>query len=125
MNEFNTDMNLDYVENHKSITSCKSNKRNGNQLPSVIAQWKGENIPESFTFLDAVPAHRVREYIPPPTRCYKCQVWKQIAAKCNNAIKCGAKIHETSEGGDKLDCGVEVEKQCANCQRKGVTAWHP
>lgn len=118
-------MNLDYVENHKSITSCKRNKRNGNQLPSVIAQWKFENISESVIFWDAVPAHGVREYISPPTRCYKCQVWKHIAAKCNNAIKCGAKIHETSEIGNKLDCRVEVEKQCANCQMKGVTAWHP
>ena len=52
----------------------------------------------------------VREYVPPPMRCYKCQRYGHIATFCKGKqrfVKCGGD-HEY----DKCESDV---KKCSNC----------
>lgn len=53
----------------------------------------------------------IRDYLV-PTRCYKCQIWGNIAAKCTSRLtcsKCGKDGHNFEE------CPDKSTDKCANC----------
>lgn len=55
-------------------------------------------------------SYMVREYIPPPLRCFKCQRFGHVAGQCRGKIRC-AKCGGEHEYGQ---CGETVLK-CCNC----------
>ena len=57
-------------------------------------------------------SYQVREYIPPPLRCYKCQKYGHVAAVCRGKARCGKCGGEDHEYG-KCKQGVKVK--CCNC----------
>lgn len=53
----------------------------------------------------------MREFIPPPVRCYKCQGYGHFAKVCKGKQRCG-KCGGDHENGQ---CGVSDVRKCCNC----------
>ena len=53
----------------------------------------------------------VREYIPPPLRCFKCQRFGHVAGQCRGKLRC-AKCGGEHEYGK---CGKDDVLKCCNC----------
>ena len=56
-------------------------------------------------------SYSVREYIPPPIRCFKCQRFCHVASQCRDKIRC-AKFGGDHEY-DKWD--KDAVLKCCNC----------
>lgn len=55
-------------------------------------------------------------------RCFRCQAYGHLAAKCKAAKVCG---HCAGEGHDRKECPKKAEGSiCANCRRVGREAGH-
>lgn len=56
-------------------------------------------------------SYPVREYVPHPLRCFKCQRFGHVATQCRGKLRC-AKCGNEHEYGQ---CGDNAELKCCNC----------
>lgn len=84
--------------------------RNGERVDStsVLLEFKGKEKPDKIMI--GYLSFSVRNYIPPPMRCYKCQRYGHTAKICNGKQRCGRCGGEHSYG----ECG-EKPIRCCNC----------
>ena len=61
----------------------------------------------------------VREYIPHPLRCFKCQRFGHVAAQCRGKIRCSKCGSEHEYG----QCGDNTELKCCNCGGRHSAAY--
>ena len=76
---------------------------------SVMISFDEDRLPERVKV--GYVSYAVRPYIPPPTRCFKCQRFGHIAVACrakNRCAKCGGD-HEYG------NCGEGTKIKCCNC----------
>ena len=70
-------------------------------------------------------SYLVRQYIPPPIRCYKCQRFGHVAVQCrgkHRCAKCGGE-HEYGKCGDKAvlkccNCGGDHSAAYGGCEKQ-------
>lgn len=79
------------------------------ETESVLLEFKMESLPKVVHF--GFMRYSVREYIPKPMRCFKCQKFGHIAKMCKAARKC-ARCSGDHEYGQ---CGEGVRPKCCNC----------
>lgn len=77
---------------------------------SILLSMREETLPTRVRV--GYMSYQVREYIPPPLRCFKCQKYGHIAAVCRGKARCGKCGGEDHEYG-KCKQGVKVK--CCNC----------
>lgn len=76
---------------------------------SVMIQFEGNTLPIKVKL--GFMSFSVREYIPPPLRCFKCQRMGHVANACKGKMRC-AKCGGEHEYG-KCEEGTEIK--CCNC----------
>ena len=86
-------------------------KRNGERVEStsLLLGFKELRIPEKVMI--GYLSFRVREFIPPPMRCFKCQRYGHVAANCSGKERCG-KCGGNHQYGQ---CGEGAVRKCCNC----------
>lgn len=86
-------------------------KRNGERVDStsVLLEFKEAVLPERV--MVGYMSFCVREYVPPPMRCYKCQRYGHIAKVCHSKQRCGKCGGEHEYG----QCSDAEIKKCCNC----------
>lgn len=111
--------------------------RNGERVDSFSVMIKlDEKVLPGKMYIGFM-SYDVRQYIPPPLRCFKCQKFGHVAAICKGKQKCGrcAGEHEYGqcEEGAKIKCincggehssayrGCEASKRAAEVQKIKVT----
>jgi hypothetical protein len=63
--------------------------------------------------------YRVREFNPPPTRCYHCQIYGHTAKSCRASVTC-----PVCAGRHKYeDCDKKSQPKCANCSGNHSSAY--
>src|SRR5215469_976864 len=75
---------------------------------TMILTFKGTHLP-SYTYAGYMRI-KVRAYIPPPRRCFKCQKYGHFQSTCKQKETC-AKC-----GKDKHEGGCSGPKKCVNCE---------
>ena len=76
---------------------------------SVLLEFNERKLPDSV--LAGFKRYSVREYVPPPLRCYKCQKYGHITAYCKGKQVCGRCGGEHEFG--KCEPGAQLK--CSNC----------
>lgn len=93
-----------------SVKRLQAN-RNGERVDStsVLLEFQESVLPERV--MVGYMSFSVREYVPGPVRCYKCQRYGHIAKVCRGKQRCG------KCGGDHEygQCGDSVVRKCCNC----------
>lgn len=88
------------------------------EVQSVVLTFKGDKLPDKVTL--GYRAYNVRQYVPRPIRCFKCQRFGHKASKCsfdNRCSKCG-------EGHRAEECQKEkTEYKCCNCEESHSAAY--
>lgn len=86
-------------------------KRDGEKVEStsLLLEFKEQQLPERIMI--GYMSFFVREFVPPPIRCFKCQRYGHVAAVCKSSQRCG-KCGGKHEYGQ---CGEGVERKCCNC----------
>lgn len=83
---------------------------------SVLLDFEERVLP------DSVPVgylrYRVRAYVPPPLRCYKCQKYGHIAAACKGKQRCGKCGGEHDFG--KCEAGTDQMCKLRRCTQCGL-----
>lgn len=109
------DEDLDKLKNSlgAGVISVKRMMRWGDgqrvQSMSVLLEFQGGVLPERVKV--GCLSFPVREFVPPPLRCYKCQLYGHIAAVCRGkqkCYKCGGE-HRIEE------CKENSQVKCCNC----------
>jgi hypothetical protein len=87
------------------LTSCRRLGTSG----SVHLVFKAPQMPEVFYLY--YRAFRVKQYVPGPTRCYRCQRFGHTSRHCRREDRCGncSGAHPTTE------C-TEENQHCPNCE---------
>ena len=75
---------------------------------SVVVTFSGSVLP-SHVFYGYL-RFSVKLFIPNPIRCFKCQRFGHIAAKCRSSVRCG----NCGDNHDTKECEMESAK-CCNC----------
>lgn len=91
----------------RRLTTWKDNEKCGSL--SVLLHFVDNNLPVKVKL--GFISYVVREYVPPPLRCYKCQRIGHTAAVCKGKMRC-AKCGGEHEYG-KCQEGAEIK--CCNC----------
>ncbi|KAH9367461.1 hypothetical protein HPB48_007532 [Haemaphysalis longicornis] len=79
-------------------------------LPNVFLQFVRTNLCH-IVFLWALQCTRLKQYIEPAIRCYKCQRYGHIARTCRGTLRC-----KTCSGPhDYKECLTKRQPKCANC----------
>ena len=78
------------------------------QSESVILFFESQSLPEKVVI--GYRKHNVKDYIPPPVRCFKCNKFGHVQENCRNKITCPncGENHQYSE------CKTST-KRCVNC----------
>ena len=79
---------------------------------SVVMEFRGRVVPKRVVI--GCSQYRVRPFVPPPLRCYKCQRYGHIAAGCKGKLRCGKCGGEHGNG----QCPEGAEEKCVNCGGK-------
>lgn len=93
------------VKGVKRMTKGKEKK----ETETVLIEFEEQNIPKEVFY--GFIRYGVREYIPNPIRCYKCQGFGHLAKKCEGKRRC-ARCGEDHEYGK---CVEGVRPKCSNC----------
>lgn len=80
---------------------------------------KSDSLSVVLDFKDALPKHvmlgfisyEVREYVPTPLRCFKCQRFGHTASQCKSKMRCARCGGEHEYG----KCEREAKIKCCNC----------
>ena len=82
---------------------------------AIVLSFKGDQLPLKVEI--GYLRYKVREYVPPVVRCYKCQGFSHKAANCKAGMRCvrcsGAHDFKDCPGKDNIKA---VEVRCANCK---------
>ncbi|KAJ0003125.1 hypothetical protein NQD34_018165 [Periophthalmus magnuspinnatus] len=109
------DEDLDKIKNSlgEGVSSIKRLMRwsDGQRVQSlsVLLEFREVVLPERVKV--GCLSFPVREFVPPPLRCYKCQLYGHIAAVCRGkqrCPKCGGE-HRIEE------CSKTAQVKCCNC----------
>jgi len=95
------------VRDLKEVLRFKRREGNDGDSP-VLLTFAKSALPERV-YLGSM-AYRVREYIRPPLRCYKCQKSGHVAGSCRGKQKCV----KCGDDHDIKECKAESPK-CCNC----------
>lgn len=85
--------------------------REGKKIPSLSVLLTLDEPKQPERIMIGYVSYTARPYIPPPTRCYKCQRYGHIASVCKGKIRC-AKCGGEHEYGQ---CGEGTKIKCCNC----------
>lgn len=76
---------------------------------TVVIEFQEDEIPKRVML--GVMSYIVREYIPGPVRCFKCQRFGHVATRCREQCRC-ARCGGNHEYGK---CEDGVQPKCCNC----------
>ena len=79
------------------------------ETETVLVEFEARAIPSELYF--GFVRYRVREYMPKPMRCFKCQGFGHIANVCKRKTRCARCGGEHEYG----KCGEGVRVKCCNC----------
>ena len=80
------------------------------EVQSVVITFKGESLPNKV-FL-GYRAYTVKQFIPRPLRCFKCQRFGHVSTKCQHQPRC----YKCGEEHDGRECSKpQEEHKCCNC----------
>lgn len=92
------------------IVDAKRLTKGKEKLDSMsILIWFKNEMPSKVQM--GFMCYPVREYVPHPIRCFKCQRFGHVATQCRGKLRC-AKCGNEHEYGQ---CGDDVELKCCNC----------
>lgn len=106
MEEFKKEVKGGRVVEAKRMTN--KNKGNGEESPTVMVEFDG-HIPSRVCL--GYVSYFVREYVPAPLRCFKCQRMGHVASVCKGQCRC-AKCGGPHEYGK---CEAQAKIRCCNC----------
>lgn len=95
------------IKEAKRLTVFKEGVRR--ETGSILLEFEGEYLP-SKVYLGYI-AYSVREYIPKPLRCFKCQRFGHTAAVCKGKVRCP----RCGEDHEYDKCGKKMQPKCCNC----------
>ena len=104
----------------QGITATKRilKKVNGQSQKTTAIQLTFETkLPESINF--GYEKKKVRPYIPPVMRCFKCQLYGHGADQCRGRVRCAA----CGQGHDWKDCPNKSAPKCARCSGSHSAAY--
>lgn len=94
-------------------------KRDGVRVEStsLLLEFKEQRLPERVKI--GFVSFNVREYVPPPIRCFRCQRYGQVAAICKGNQRCG-KCGGNHEYGH---CRDDEVRKCCNWRGSYSCLW--
>lgn len=95
------------IKEAKRLTMFKEGVRT--ETGSILLEFEGENLPTKVTL--GYIAYSVREYIPKPLRCFKCQRFGHNAAVCKGRVRCP----RCGEDHEYENCGRKMQPKCCSC----------
>ena len=75
-----------HVTKINRLSKYDNESRSKEPTGTVILYFNTDTLPDRI-FL-GFQAFKVHKYIPPPTRCYKCQRYGHIATNCRSSVRC-------------------------------------
>ncbi|XP_045913420.1 uncharacterized protein LOC123975742 [Micropterus dolomieu] len=79
------------------------------ETESVLVEFETKEVPKEVYY--GFMRYSIRDYVPKPMRCYKCQEFGHMANVCKGKRRC-ARCSGDHEYGK---CGEEVRPKCCNC----------
>ena len=76
----------------------------GVPMETVVVTFRGKQVPESVTF--GYMRFRVKVYVPRPIRCWRCQMFGHVEARCQAAIRCPTRFKIQDSKFKMLYCSI-------------------
>jgi hypothetical protein len=117
IHEVSATIPIDTICEESGAHQCKELRvKDGTNVRSIILHY-AQPQHDTHTYILS-RRYRLNEYIRPPTRCFRCQCFGHIAAKCRSAPRCV----RCGESHDALECAATT-RHCANCGQAHSAAW--
>ncbi|XP_041477928.1 uncharacterized protein LOC121425900 [Lytechinus variegatus] len=111
---------LEVLKKDKVIGVKRFKKRIDGELqntPSVLLTFERREVPKELYF--AYERYEVFDYVPPPPRCFKCQMFGHVADSCKNKVRCV----RCGEGHSYDDCPNKETRKCCRCKQNHSAAY--
>ena len=115
---------LEAITEHPKIRNATRMKtRDGQETASILVEIQGP-VPSSIR-IGFLGTFQIKDYIPEPMRCFKCQRFGHHKAQCTSEIRCAicSGRHDTDACIQKHKDGQQTTAKCPNCG-KGHHAWY-
>ncbi|XP_076041977.1 uncharacterized protein LOC143025849 [Oratosquilla oratoria] len=120
------DLPLKAVEAHPKVISAERLRSRTDKLPTrqVLVMLEGQPPPKLD--LGCWGRYSLRPHRGEPVRCYKCQRYNHLQARCEHAVRCGvcSLPHPTEDCIAKHKSNQTTSAKCPNCGNKHH-AWNP
>ena len=117
---------LDAVEAHPRVTSAQRLRAWRDKAPTRQVLLVLEGPPPAKLDLGCWGKYSLRPYQGEPVRCYKCQRFSHLQARCPHTVRCGvcSLPHPTEDCITRHKAHEATTAKCPNC-RKSHHAWNP
>ena len=120
------DLPLEAVEAHPSVDSAKRLLAGKDNFPTRQVLLVHVGPPPTKLNLGCWGTYTLRPYQSEPVRCYKCQRYNHLQARCQHSARCGvcSLPHPTEECIARHKAKEPTSAKCPNCGRRHH-AWNP
>ncbi|XP_063854131.1 uncharacterized protein LOC135096523 [Scylla paramamosain] len=120
------DLPLEAVEAHPQVTSAQRLTSRRDKLPTRQVLLVCVGPPPAKLDLGCWGRYSLRPYQGEPVRCYRCQRYNHLQARCEHAARCGvcSLPHPTEECIARHKANEATTARCPNCG-KNHHAWNP
>ena len=105
------------VTNGTKVAQVKRLIRNRVPSNNLVLTFKGTNLPDRVYY--GYASYKVKEFVPDPIRCFKCQKFGHIVTNCKSRVAKCAKCGKTDH--DYKDCTNDMK--CTNCGKNHSAAF--
>ena len=110
--------NLEVLKAHPQVEDAFRLKKSGSETRQVLVTWKGP--PSNSLKLENWGSFKMRTFVPPPLRCFRCQQYGHHQSTCSRNHKCGicSRAHKTEVCIKAHKAQKETQAKCPNCSKK-------
>ena len=120
------DLPLDAVRGHANVLSATRLRATRDNIPTrqVLVELQGP--PPAKLDLGCWGSYTLRAFQGEPVRCYKCQRFNHLQARCEHSARCGvcSGPHPTEDCIGRHKANEPTTAKCPNCGKKHH-AWNP
>lgn len=106
-------MSNDQLLEAVTLSGVRAVQRFGNSKVIQLC-FAGQFLPERVTFWNQL-SFKVKVYVPPPSRCFKCQGYGHMSRSCRNDHACYKCAFKSKTWGDHDPKTCKEKEKCVNC----------